>query len=242
MKISPGVKWLVWPLKITVAAIWLCLVWIASYQILNWTPPPPKPYAPWAALLALFSSACVWLLKCIKDVKNELEEERFSAPKALALGYLNNWVRPAIDFLLKQSGTSDVRFYIFLPETLAQLDDVELQTTRSYIARQGYLVGKQPVTFSNGQGGNVETVTNAAGTKTIYIDFPKTMKGLMNVVNLKVSSTDPPAQAELERKLVSRFNAIIEAEVGNPGSFLSLHAKIIRIGKHVTFHDAPAGF
>jgi len=81
-----------------------------------------------------------------------------------------------------------VRFYIFLPETLAQLDDVELQP------RVPTLPGKvirweQPVTFSNGQGGNVETVTNATGTKTIYIDFPKTMKVLMNVVNLKVSST-----------------------------------------------------
>jgi len=58
----------------------------------------PQTVRPWAALLALFSSACVWLLKCIKDIKNELEEERFSAPKALALGYLNNWVRRPLIF------------------------------------------------------------------------------------------------------------------------------------------------
>jgi hypothetical protein len=242
MKTKHHWRWLAWPLKIAIGGIWLVLVWIASYQILNWTPPPAKPYAPWAELLALFSSACIWLLKCLKDARNELEEEKFSAPKALALGYLNNWVKPAIDFLLKQPESPDVRFYIFLPETLGQLEDVELQTTRAFIASQGYLVGKLPVTFSNGQGGSVETVTNATGTKTIYVDFPKTMKVLMNVVNLKVSSTEPSAQAELERKLVRRFNEIVEAEVGKPESFLSLHAKIIRIGQQVAFHDTPAGF
>lgn len=107
MKNPPKLKWLVWPLKIAAGVIWLCLVWIASYQILNWTPPPPKPYTPWASLLMLFSSALLWLLKCIKDIKNELEEERFSAPTLLAHGYLNNWVKPAISFLLNHSGSAE---------------------------------------------------------------------------------------------------------------------------------------
>lgn len=135
-----------------------------------------------------------------------------------------------------------MRFYIFLPETLAQLDDVELKTTRAYITGQKYVMGELPMTFSSGQSGSVETVTTADGTKTIYVDFPKTMKGLRQVVTLKVSSTDPSAQLELEKRLVRRFNEIVEVEVGKPDSFLSLHAKIIRIGQQVTFHDTPAGF
>jgi hypothetical protein len=57
-----------------------------------------------------------------------------------------------------------------------------------------------------------------------------------------IPTTDPVAREELEKKLVSRFNEIVEAEVGKPDSFLSLHAKIIRIGQQVAFHDTPAGF
>ena len=241
MRISSKWKWLAWPLKIAIGGIWLILVWIASYQILNWTPPPPRPYTPWASLLALFSSALLWLLKCIKDIKDELEVERFSAPTLLAHGYLNNWVKPAIQSLLKDQ-PGDVRFYIFLPDTLAQLADVELQTTRTFITNQNCVMGEKTVTYGNGQTGSVETVKRAGGTTAIYIDFPKTMKGLEKVVDYMIPTTDPVAREELEKKLVSRFNEIVEAEVGKPDSFLSLHAKIIRIGQQVAFHDTPAGF
>ena len=52
------------------------------------------------------------------------------------------------------------------------------------------------------------------GTTAIYIDFPKTMKGLRKVVDYIIPATDPAARDELEKKLVRRFNEIVEAEVG----------------------------
>ena len=241
MKIAPKLKWLVWPLKIAISTIWLCSAGIASYQILNWTPPPARPLTPWATLIGLFSVAFVWLLTRIKNINDELEYERFSAPTLLAHGYLENWVKPAITSLTEKPG-GEVRFYIYLPQTLQQLED--LQIIRNFIStHNNFSMGQFPLTLPSGEARNVETVKRNGGTVCVYVDFPKTMRGLRKVVEYAIPAPEQTARETLEKKLVERFNEIVETEINKTGSLYHKIVRLIKIGnEQVDFPDLPAGF
>ncbi len=70
----------------------------------------------------------------------------------------------------------------------------------------------------------------AGGAKTVCLDFPKTIKVLNDVMNLKATATDTAAREEPGKRLVKRFNEIVEAEAGKSDALISRHARIFRKG------------
>jgi len=234
MKNPPKFKWLVWPAENCRCVIWLCLVWIASYQILNWTPPPLKPYTPWASLLALFSTALVWLLNVSRTSRTSWRKKGFPRRRCSHWDTLKTGSNQPSSLCLKTRRVTCAS-YIFLPDALAQLADVELQTTRTFITNQNCVMGEKTVTYGNGQRAASKLSSGARRHDGNLYRFPQNHERVEAGVDYTIPATNPAARDELEKKLVRRFNESSRRKPANPIHFYPFTPRLSGSGSRLLF-------
>jgi len=240
--------------------IWVGLVIVGILYLRDWKS-PSKPYSQLATLLALASTAVLrWQTyagkklqaenKKIREeeraVKEQLEQEQFSAPRALARGYFNNFVAPAVTRLLddKVKDAEDVRFYIFVPEKLSDLNPDPVTNFKSEMERKGFSLNDRPVLLGGKDRRTVLTVRKQGGAKMVFLDFPATMRTLIDVVNYKIpspaNSMDEPAKDKLGRKYIESFNQELIGLRAKADD--TIQERIQFVKKDLKFPNAPAAF
>ena len=159
--------------------IWAVLVVIGILYLRDWKS-PSQPYSQLAALLVLVSTAVIrWQTHVAKKLqaenekikeeeraaKEQLEVEQFSAPRALARGYFNNFVAPAVTRLLddKIKDAEDVRFYVFIPERLSDVEPDRVDNFKSEMERKGFVLGERPVLLGGKDRRTVLSVRKKGG-------------------------------------------------------------------------------
>ncbi|MGO9586572.1 MAG: STING domain-containing protein [Limisphaerales bacterium] len=240
--------------------IWAGLVVIGILYLKDWKS-PSKPYSQLAALLALVSTAVLrWQTfvgkklqaenERIKEeeraVKEQLEQEQFSAPRALARGYFNNFAAPATTRLLddKIKDAEDVRFYIFVPEKLSDLNPAPVTNFKSEMERKGFVLNDRPVLLGGKDRRTVLSVRKKDGGKLVFLDFPATMRTLVDVVDYKIpspaNSMDEPAKDKLGRKYIELFHQELEELRIKADDTIKKRIQFVK--KDLKFPNAPAGF
>lgn len=175
-----------------------------------------------------------------------MEQEQFSAPRALARGYFNNFVAPAVTRLLddKVKDAEDVRFYIFVPEKLSNLNSNPVTNFKSEMERKGFSMNDRPVLLGGKDRHTVLTVRKQDGAKMVFLDFPATMRTLIDVVNYKIpspaNSMDEPDKDQLGRKYIESFNQELVGLRAKADD--TIRKRIQFVKKDLEFSNAPAGF
>lgn len=197
--------------------LWTATFLVALAWLLRWK--LPFEAEPITALLGLVSVATTTLVTHFNNVlrarEDDLEEEKFSAPLALAHGYVHNFVEPLVTRLMQQAGKSaeDVRLYILIPDELADLEPAAVERTIARIRAKQFATKTVNLQFDQGRPRDVLTVMKG-GDKTVYFDFPNTLLTLKPVVDYKVrapaDTSLEQAKRELGAKFIWRFKKSVE--------------------------------
>jgi len=205
--------------NLVVGLLWAGTFILVLAHIFKWKLPFGVEPDPVAALLGLISTAVTGLVAYFTDLlrtrDEQLEEEKYSTPLALAYGYVNNFVEPLITRLLQQAGSrvDDVRLYIFIPDELADLEPAAIERTIARMRAKQFDTKVINLQLDQGRPRDVLTVMKG-GSNTAYFDFPNTLLTLKTVVDYKARSpkiTDPDKfKRELGTRFIQRFQKSVE--------------------------------
>jgi hypothetical protein len=229
----------------------LVVLWASTFVVglawaLQWELPYNVEAEPITVLLSLISVAVTGLVAYfdieLRARAAELEEEKYSAPAALAHGYVHNFISPLITRLLTQAGTraGDVRLYVFIPDQLADLEPDAVERTMARMRAKQFETKVVNLQLERGRPRDVLTIMKADGANAVYFDFPNTLLTLEPVVDYKISkpkNTSPEeAKRELGAKFIQRFRDELEQMLaGKPD--VGKHVKLT--DKNLAFLDAP---
>lgn len=214
---------------------WLATLVVGILWALGVTLPfQPEPVT---LLLGLFASGLSGVVRYfsirLEGARDELEEEKFSTPVALAYGYVQNFLEPAITALLKEGG--DPKLWVYIPESLAELEPQSRERILSRIRAKQYQKEFVNLSFEEGRSRDVLILTKSSGGNPIYFDFPNTLLTLTSLVDYKIesqgSSFSEKAKLELGRVYIEKFRDFLEKKCREKG-----------ISEWVGFTDAGLGF
>lgn len=168
-----------------ITRIVLGLLWLATFAaaaVWAFVENPPFEPEPVTVLLGLISGAITGLLN---EYAQRLAKEEFSTSYALAYGYVNNFLEPAITELLKQN--SKLKFYIYLPEQLSELEPKQVERTLAKMREKNLL--NQTITLEINEGRPRDILLISKRTNdSVYFDFPTTLLTLNSYIDYKVES------------------------------------------------------
>ncbi|HCW06465.1 MAG TPA: hypothetical protein DGG95_03760 [Cytophagales bacterium] len=169
-----------------ISRIVLVILWLSTFAaalIWAFVKNPPFEPEPVTVLLGLISGAVTGLLN---EFAHRLEQEEFSTSYALAYGYVNNFLEPAITALLKKEN-SKIRFYIYLPERLNELEPKHVERMILKMREKNFSSQTISLEFNEGRPRDILMVSkNTDGA--IYLDFPTTLLTLNSYVDYKIES------------------------------------------------------
>ena len=154
----------------------------------------------------------------MRDHEEQLEEEKYSTPVALAYGYVNNFVEPLVTRLMQQAGphAEDVRLYIFIPDELADLEPAAVERAVARMRAKQFDTQVVHLQLDQGRPRDVLTVMKG-GSNTVYFDFPNTLLTLKTVVDYKVRSpkgtTPEKARHDLGGRFIKKFKDSVQQMV-----------------------------
>ncbi len=195
--------------KITIIILWGATLGVALCWAL-WKNPPFDP-EPITVVLGLISTAVTALLS---EFDSRLREEEFSLPYALAYGYVNNFIEPLITQLLRDIpvGGSPPRLYIYLPDTLSELEPRNVDATIGKMRARNFEDKVVNLQFREGRARDVLSITTEPGS-VVYFDFPSTLLSLNSLVDFKLDSRQNQfGDAEREamgRKYIKGFEDVL---------------------------------
>ncbi|HVM62742.1 MAG TPA: STING domain-containing protein [Verrucomicrobiae bacterium] len=210
-----------WAGNILVVALWAATLYAVLAKLLKWRLPFDLDPDALSALLGLISTAVTalvaWFSDLLRTRTEQLEEEQYSTPVALAYGYVNNFIEPLITRLLQQAGphAEDVRLHVFIPDELADLEPAAVERTVARMHAKQFDTKVINLQLDQGRPRDVLTVMGSGG-KTMYFDFPNTLLTLKTVVDYKVHKAgrhdlDPDqARRELGGRFIQRFRQSVE--------------------------------
>jgi len=210
-----------WAGNILVGVLWAATLYAVLAKLFKWRLPFDLDPDGLSALLGLISTAVTALVAYFGDLlrtrDEQLEEEKYSTPLALAYGYVNNFVEPLVTRLLQQAGpqAADVRLYIYIPDELADLEPAAVERTVARMRAKQFDTKVINLQLDQGRPRDVLTVMGGGG-KTLYFDFPNTLLTLKTVVDYKVHAAkkeegDPEqTKRELGARFIQRFQKSVE--------------------------------
>jgi hypothetical protein len=229
-----------WAGNIIAGLLWAATLYAVLAHILKWRMPYDQDPDPIAALLGLISTAVTALVgffaDSLRDHEEQLEEEKYSTPVALAYGYVNNFVEPLITRLMQQAGphADEVRLYIFIPDELADLEPAAVARAVARMRAKQFDTQVVHLQLDQGRPRDVLTVMKGGGN-TVYFDFPNTLLTLKTVVDYKVRSpkdtTPEKAKRELGTRFIQKFQKSVEEMVAEK-----------HLGDYVKFTDKNLAF
>jgi len=194
-----------------ISVIFQVILWLLTLILtLTWLfvkDPPfePEPLIVISGLVASGTSAI------LRKYREKIEVEEFCISNALAFGYVNNFLEPAITQLMKDNVVP--KFYIFMPE---KLSDLLPKSIDRYVAslQQENLLGK-PITIESQEGRgarDIISISNAEG-RNIYFDFPNTLLTIVPLIEYKLesgkSSFNNEEKEEYGALYISRFKETV---------------------------------
>lgn len=232
-----------WAGNAIAALLWAATLYAVLAHILKWRMPFDQDPDPIAALLGLISTAVTamvgFFVDSLRDHEEQLEEEKYSTPLALAYGYVNNFVEPLITRLMQQAGphADDVRLYIFIPDELSDLEPAAVERTVARMRAKEFDTQVVHLQLDQGRPRDILTVMKG-GSNTVYFDFPNTLLTLKAVVDYKVrqskDTTPEKAKRELGARFIQKFQKSVEEMVAE--KHLSDYVKFT--DKNLAFLDA----
>ncbi|MBI1769164.1 MAG: hypothetical protein HYR67_12400 [Bacteroidetes bacterium] len=185
-----------------VTRIILTFLWLSTFAAaLVWAlvKNPPFEPEPVTVLLGLISGAITGLLN---EYSQRLAKEEFSTSYALAYGYVNNFLEPAITQILKTSNKS--RFYIYIPERLSELEPKQVE--RTLIKMNDKNFSNQTITLELNEGRPRDVLLiSKSPNDSAYFDFPTTLLTLNSYIDYKVESRSGSFAEEDKIKLGKEF-------------------------------------
>ncbi|WCC44688.1 hypothetical protein PJW08_14005 [Tenacibaculum finnmarkense] len=149
-----------------------------------------------------FNQAYKWLL----------EDSEYSPTYALALGYVNNFIEPAIVQLV-ENGIKKPLFYIYKPENISELYEQSIDMTKATIKNKSFEVNELQLNLKHGRARDILTIQKSK-TKMIYFDFPNTLLSLSSYIDFKIASreneTSSNEKVELTNILFDKFYAKVD--------------------------------
>lgn len=181
-----------------VTRIVLGLLWFLTFAAaLVWAfvKNPPFEPEPVTVLLGLISGAITGLLN---EYSQRLAKEEFSTSYALAYGYVNNFLEPAITELLRKDGK--LQFYIYLPERLNELEPKQIERTLIKMREKNFLNSTITLAMNEGRPRDILLISKSPG-EAVYFDFPTTLLTLNSYIDYKVESKGESFSEEEKVKL-----------------------------------------
>lgn len=215
-----------------VSRIVLILLWLSTFiAALVWAfvKNPPFEPEPVTVLLGLVSGAITGLLN---EYSQRLAKEEFSTSYALAYGYMNNFLEPAITELLKTNTKS--RIYIYLPEKLSELEAKQVERTITKMKEKNFSNQTVSLELKEGRPRDILLISKSI-TESVYFDFPTTLLTLNSYIDYKVESKSGSFAEEdkinLGKEFINKFKEallkMIEAK--------SLKEHILFVDKNLNF-------
>ena len=195
--------------KVLILLLWLSTLVVALCWMF-WKEPPFDP-EPITVVLGLISTAVTAL---VNEFDSRLQEEEFSLPYALAYGYVNNFIEPLIAELHRNVpvGGAAPRLYIYLPETLQELEPRNIDQVIARLRLMSFEDNVINLQFREGRARDILTVSKGSSQR-VYFDFPNTLLSLNSLIDYKLETrknqfTDS-ARAEMGRKYIQKFREVL---------------------------------
>ena len=157
-----------------------------------------------------------------------LNESEYSPAYALAAGYFNNFISPVVT-QLKEDGIKTPIIYIYKPEVISELFKENVDRIKAEIRNNSFELSEINLSLKHGRARDVLQVQKSK-TKSVYFDFPNTLKSIIPYVDYKVNSRENNTSEEAKRKL-------IEELIGKFYDKLDELIKIENISDNIKFCD-----
>ncbi len=148
-------------------------------------------------LAVFFNQAYKWLL----------EDAEYSPAYALALGYVNNFIEPALVQLI-ENGIKRPQIYIYKPEDISELYTPNIDKTKALIKNDSFEINELQLDLKHGRARDILTIQKSK-TKMVYFDFPNTLLSLSAYIDFKIATKkneiDLKEKSELTKTLFNKF-------------------------------------
>jgi len=154
-----------------------------------------------------------------------LDESEFSPSLAIAFGYVENFLEPAITQLIHEG--KNPMFHIYRPNSIQELFEKNVTRTRKTIESKGFTISDIVLSSKYTRARDIILVEKEKGKQT-YFDFPGTLISLLPYIDFKIASrsndSNEEEKEELGKKLIEKFFEKIETLVQQKG--IAGHIKI----------------
>jgi hypothetical protein len=151
------------------------------------------------ALFVLLTTVAVFLNQLHRWL---LAEAEYSPAYALALGYVNNFIEPAITQLI-EDGISQPLLYIYKPEGISELYKPNIDRVKATIKNNSFELNELQLELKHGRARDILTIQKSK-TKLIYFDFPNTLLSLSAYIDFKIASKINEA-TDIEKKQLTKL-------------------------------------
>ena len=135
-----------------------------------------------------------------------LSEAEYSPAHALALGYVNNFLEPAITQLI-ENGENFPCIYVYKPKAIPELYQTSIDRMKGQI-RNNFDLNEIQLNLKHGRARDILTIQKSK-TKKIYFDFPNTITSLVAYIDYKAGSAENESsdkkKQDLTQKLIDKF-------------------------------------
>ena len=156
------------------------------------------------ALFVLLTTVAVFLNQLHRWL---LAEAEYSPAYALALGYVNNFIEPAITQLI-EDGINRPLLYIYKPEGISELYKPNIDRVKATIKNNSFELNELQLELKHGRARDILTIQKSK-TKLIYFDFPNTLLSLSAYIDFKIESkanqSTDTEKKEFTKLLLSKF-------------------------------------
>ena len=189
-----------------VVVLWLSMLAVAACWALDIN--IGVAHEPVTLVLGLVSAAVTGVLL---EYARLLDFEEYSTPRALAHGYVTNFLEPAITRLAESKPGKPIVFHIYIPQQLEELEPRAIARTMTRIRENQYSSDIVHLDLEDGRARDVLTIFRDSKTDVEYFDFPGTLTTIASLVDYKMASrrdrSTDEQKAQLGRAYISEFEA-----------------------------------
>lgn len=205
----------------------IVLLWLSMFVVgVLWVSRVSLPFDPSSLtfLLGLVSTA-VTVLVNLYDKR--LQAEEYSTAHALADGYFNNFLEPALTRLIAKHGDA-FRFLVYIPEQFTELGKRGIDRTMAKLHAADFSSDVINLELEEGRARDLLTITGQKND--CYFDFPNTLLTLKTLVEFKTGSSsngfNEREREQKSREYIEQFKSRLQHQMTKHG-----------LEKHVLFTD-----
>lgn len=189
------IKYTVWILNAATGLI--LILWVITPILKDYS---VEFYVEIEAVVALIAFVSVPLNYVLKKL---LDEAEYSPSYALATGYINNFIFPAMTQLIEEKRT-DPKICIYRPNHFDELEPGNIDMIKAILVSRNYTLSKINLKLKHGRARDILTIYKDDASQ-IYFDIPNTLLSLFAYVDYKVKSSENNSGDERKNKLISEL-------------------------------------